>query len=348
MMIAAITNMVFRSHLIDIGHLLVQIDKSVGPPKERSVNREKRIARVTLTGSTINLALVIFKFVSGILGHSAAMVADAIHSLSDLASDIIILLCIRISSKPEDDDHAYGHSKFETLASVCIGMILLLTGLGFLWESAREIAAFVGGEKIPVPGNVALVAAIVSLAAKEGLYHYTLSVAKRIDSDTLRANAWHHRSDALSSLATLFGIGGAILLGGKWAVLDPLAACAISLFIIGVAISLMKPGIDELMERSLPANEKREMEKIISSVPGVLGFHNLRTRRIGANRAVEVHIQLLPEIPLREAHDIATEIEQRIKKRFGAATHTGIHMEPVRDFGEKRKDSSCGGGKILS
>lgn len=294
----------------------------------RPLNREKRIARVTITGSVVNLLLVLFKFIAGVLGHSSAMIADAAHSLSDLASDIIVLLCIRVSSKPEDEDHSYGHGKFETLASVAIGLILAGTGVFLFWEGLTAIIGNYQGAPLQRPGLLALAAAVISIAVKEWLYHYTMAAARQTNSDTLRANAWHHRSDSLSSIATLAGIGGAMLGGSGWLILDPAAACLISLFIIGMAISLMKPGLDELMEKSLPESEKRIIENIIGSTPGVLAFHHLRTRRMGANRAVEAHIKLDGAISLRDAHDTATAIEQKIKASLGAKTHVGLHMEP--------------------
>lgn len=292
------------------------------------MDREKHISRVTIAGSVVNLFLVAFKFAAGILGNSSAMIADAIHSLSDFASDAIILLCIKVSGKPEDETHAYGHGKFETLASVAIGLILLMTGLGLFWESLSAILASFRGEALPMPTWLALSAAIISILIKEALYHYTLAAARKLDANVLKANAWHHRSDALTSVATLFGIGAAMLAGKNWAFLDPLAACLISMFIIGMAFSLMKPGIDELMEKSLPAPEMRIIEQIISTTPGVHGYHHLRTRRVGANRAVEVHIKLDGNLPLWQAHDISTLIEKRIKTELGKGSHVGVHMEP--------------------
>lgn len=283
----------------------------------------------------VNFLLVLFKFACGIFGRSSAMVADAAHSLSDFGSDLVILLCVRISSKPEDEDHAYGHAKFETLAAVCIGLILLATGLGFFLEAAKTIIAYLDGASLPQPTWLALLAALVSILIKEGLYQYTIRAARNTDSSTLRANAWHHRSDALSSIATLLGVGGAMLPGEKWLILDPLAACLISLFIIGMAFSLMKPGIDELMEKSLPPAERDSIERIILSTPGVLGYHRLRTRRIGVKRAVEAHIKLDGAISLAEAHDTASEIERKIRAALGANTHVGIHMEPAKESGEK-------------
>lgn len=284
---------------------------------------------MTLVGSAVNVLLVVFKFLAGILGHSSAMIADAAHSLSDFASDVIVLLCLRVSGKPEDEDHAYGHGKYETLASVAVGLILLATGAGLFWDGLAAILEFARGGRLPSPTGLALAAALLSLAVKEGLYHYTMAAARKADSATLKANAWHHRSDALSSVATVIGIGGAMLPGGTWRILDPLAACFISVFIIFMAFSLMKPGIDELMEKSLPDAERAEIERSIATTPGVLGYHRIRTRRMGVNRAVEAHVKLDGGMSLREAHDIATNIERKIQAALGKNTHVGIHMEPA-------------------
>lgn len=293
-----------------------------------SMQRQKYISHVTFTGSLVNLGLVVFKFAAGILGHSSAMIADAAHSLSDFVSDLALLWCVRLSSRPNDEDHSYGHGKYETVAAISIALLLLATGLGLFWSGAAAIAAFFQGQALPQPEAVALIAAILSLLIKEGLYQYTMRAARRVDSNALKANAWHHRSDAITSLATLAGIGGAMWLGPGWAVLDPLACCLISLFIIGMAWSISRPAFDELVEKSLPPNERAAIEAIVSATPGVVGYHRLRTRRLGAGRAVELHIQLDGEMPLRQAHDIASGIERSIKAALGAKTHVGIHMEP--------------------
>lgn len=301
------------------------------------MERTGYIYRVTITGSIINFFLVIFKLLAGILGSSSAMIADAAHSLSDFASDIIVVLCVRISSKPEDEDHAYGHGKFETLAAVAIGLILLGTGIGLFWDGLSSILAHLQGGRLKQPTWIALIAAMASILIKEGLYHYTINAAKKADSNTLKVNAWHHRSDALTSLATVIGIGGSMLPGDTWLILDPLAACVISLFIIGMSFSLMKPAIDELMEKSLPADDMAIIEGIITTAPGVQSYHHLRTRRMGMNRAVEVHIKLDGGISLREAHDIATAIEEAIKAELGEKTHIGIHMEPAKEVKANRR-----------
>lgn len=296
-----------------------------------SGEREKKIYRITFIGSIVNFMLLAFKFVAGVLGHSSAMIADAVHSLSDFITDVIVIVFVKIAGKPVDDDHAYGHGKYETLASVIVGIILGIVGVGLAWNGIEKTIGFFKGEPIESPTYLALAAAVISIIAKESLYRYTVSAGKDLNSPALVANAWHHRSDALTSVATLIGIGGALLLGPHWSVLDPLAAVVVSGFIVKAAFSLMKPGIDELLEKSLPEDQIAEIASIIGSVPGVIAFHRLRTRRIGANIAIDTHVKMDGGISLRNAHEIASEIERLLKKKYGAATYIGIHMEPFKD-----------------
>lgn len=285
---------------------------------------------VTVVGSVVNLLLLAFKFIAGILGHSSAMIADAVHSLSDFVTDIIILLFVRISGKPEDADHTYGHGKFETLATAIVGLILMAVGLGIFYHGTSEVISVINGHTLPSPGLLALTAALVSIACKEGLYHYTVFRSRALQSQVLRANAWHHRSDALSSIAAAIGIGGAMLFGPHWNILDPIAAILVSFLIIKVAVDLIKPAVNELLEKSLPPDIEHRILEIILSVPGISEPHHLRTRRIGNHFAIEVHIRMNGDTTLTQAHASATEIEHRLKHEFGADTHIGIHMEPSR------------------
>ena len=291
--------------------------------------RIKGIYRVTIIGSVVNLLLVVFKFVAGVLGRSAAMVADAVHSLSDLVTDIVVLVFVNISGKPEDADHSYGHGKYETLATAIIAIVLFAVGVTILVESVEDIVAVINGAILPVPSSIALIAAVISIVAKELLYQYSVHVGRKLDSQTVVANAWHHRSDAFSSIGVFVGIGGAMLLGERWSVLDPLAALVVSAFIIKVAIDLIKPCLSELLERSLPEEVEQEIERIILSVDGVTSPHHLRTRRIGNRYAIEVHIRMNGNLTLFEAHSITTTVERLLKQRFGATTHVGIHTEPT-------------------
>lgn len=293
-------------------------------------NREREIFRVTWIGSIVNLLLLIFKFVAGIVGHSAAMVADAVHSLSDFVTDVIVILFVRISGKPQDEGHDYGHGKYETLATAIIGIILFFVGVGILYNGTTSVIDTLGGKTLVKPSIWALIVAAISILSKELLYRYTIYKGKHLNSQALTANAWHHRSDALSSIGTLIGIGGAICLGEQWRILDPIAAIVVSIFIMKVAVQLLKPCVDELLERSLPADTENKILEIIGSFPEVSAPHNLRTRRIGNHIAIEVHIRMAGEISLLEAHTIATNIEQRLKDEFGDMTHIGIHMEPKK------------------
>lgn len=292
--------------------------------------REKAIYKVTFVGSAVNLFLVVFKFVAGVLGHSSAMIADAVHSLSDFISDMIIVVFVKISGKPEDSDHAYGHGKYETLAAVIVGMILFVVGIGILVDGVSAILDVLKGKSLESPGWLALVAAVVSIVLKEWLFRYTIHYADKYDSSALTANAWHHRSDSYTSIATLVGVGGAMLLGQKWNFLDPLAAIVVSFFIVRASYSLMKPGFDELMEKSLPAPMQENIARTILDTPGVKALHHLRTRRVGNHTAIDVHIKMDGNMPLWQAHDIATDVEHRVKAAYGADTFIGVHMEPFR------------------
>ena len=293
-------------------------------------SREKSIYKVTWIGSLVNFLLMAFKFVAGILGHSSALVADAVHSLSDFATDIVVIVFVKISGKPEDDDHRYGHGKYETLATAIIGIVLFAVGIGLLVGGATKVADVINGEILPAPSMIALIAAAVSIVSKEILYRYTVRVGKNLNSQAVIANAWHHRSDAFSSIGTLVGVGGAIFLGEKWRILDPIAAIVVSAFIMKVAVELIKPCIDELLERSLPAEMEKKILEIITSFPEVSSPHHLRTRRIGNHIAIEVHIRMDGQTSLEEAHTTATKVEKRLKEEFGPDTHIGIHMEPVK------------------
>ena len=297
-------------------------------------DREKSIYRVTLAGSAVNVVLLVFKFVAGFLGGSAAMIADAVHSLSDFITDVIVLLFVKLSSKPEDSDHDYGHGKYETLATSLIGLALMFVGVMIMHNGVCSIASAIMGNPLPQPGMIALAAALVSIALKEWAYRFTVKVGRKCESQAVIANAWHHRSDALSSIGTAVGIGGAILLGEKWAVLDPIAAVVVSVFIIRTAWQLTKQSAGELLEQSLPADMERESVDIVAREPMTSEVHHLRTRRIGSHIAIEMHLRMPGDISLYESHQHATNIEQKLRKRFGASTHIGLHVEPLKINGK--------------
>ena len=294
-------------------------------------DREKRIYRVTLAGSAVNVVLLVFKFVAGFFGGSAAMIADAVHSLSDFITDVIVLLFVRLSSKPEDSDHDYGHGKYETLATSLIGLALMFVGVMIMYNGVCSIASAIMGNPLPQPGMIALAAALVSIALKEWAYRFTVKVGRKCESQAVIANAWHHRSDALSSIGTAIGIGGALLLGPDWAVLDPIAAIIVSLLIMKVSLELILPCVGELLEHSLPEEEERYIRELILSYPGVSDPHNLRTRRIGAYRAIEVHFRMDGQTTINEAHATTRLIEDALRKRFGQKTIINTHVEPVKN-----------------
>ena len=294
------------------------------------MDRQKETYRVTIAGSIINILLLAFKFAAGILGHSAAMIADAIHSLTDFVTDAIVLVFVRLGSKPTDHDHDYGHGKYETLASAIIGVSLLVVGMMICYSGVTKTYHAMCGEPLQQPGFIALAAAVASVVLKEWAYRFTVRVGRRCHSEAVVANAWHHRSDALSSVGTTVGIGGAIILGEKWAVLDPLTAIVVSFFIMKAAWSVLSKAVDELTDGSLPKETEDEIESIVSEDNEVSVVHNLCTRRIGNRIAIEMHVRMPGETSLYVAHRPATEIEQRLKQRFGADTHISIHLEPVK------------------
>ena len=292
------------------------------------MDRNKEIYKVTLVGGAVNVVLLLFKFVAGIVGHSAAMMADAIHSLSDFMTDIIVLLFVHISVKPQDKSHDYGHGKYETLAMTLIGIALLAVAIGILYSGVMKITAWIHGEPLEAPGLLALWAALASIILKEAVYQYSMVKARQLQSQAVEANAWHHRSDALSSIGTAVGIGGAIFLGQRWTVLDPLASVVVGAFILKMSVSLLRDGIGDLMEQSLPDAIEAEILQLAASVPGVAEPHELRTRRIGNHYAVELHILMDGDISLREAHDKASEVEDLLKAHYGEETHVAVHVEP--------------------
>ena len=292
--------------------------------------REQEIYKVTIWGSVCNALLVAFKFVAGFLGNSSAMVADAVHSLSDFLTDILVIVFVRISAKPQDKGHDYGHGKYETIASFIIALGLLAVAIGIIVSGAKKFALWLKGEDLAAPGQIALWAALLSIVLKELLFQYTVRRGKAIDSQALIANAWHHRSDALSSIGAAIGIGGALLLGNRWTVLDPIAGVIVGAMLVKTSVDLVRGSLDDLTDGSLPAETEQEITTIVKSVPDVSDLHNLRTRRLGNRIAIEMHVRMAGTTTLTDAHQHASLIEQRLRDRFGATTHINIHMEPEK------------------
>ena len=294
------------------------------------MEREKQIYRITLVGSAGNALLVVFKFVAGIIGHSAAMVADAVHSLSDFITDIIVLVFVSISAKPQDSSHDYGHGKFETLATLFISLALVAAAIGIIVSGAQKLAAWLNGADLEAPGSLALWAAFISILMKEWMFRFTARKGRELDSPALKANAWHHRSDALSSIGAAVGIGGAVLLGGRWTVLDPLASIVVGAMLVKVAWEIMRPSLGELTDESLPEKTEEEILEVFHSFSDISEPHNLRTRRIGNRVAIEAHIRMDGNMTLQRAHEITSKIEGELKERFGSGTIVTLHMEPLK------------------
>ena len=294
-------------------------------------DRGKEIRRITVVGAIVNIILTIFKIIAGALGRSAAMVADGIHSLSDLLSDIVVLVFTHISSKGKDKNHSFGHGKFETMATLIVSVILVAVGAKLMADGVASIIGVMNGNSIPLPGSIALWAAIGSIIIKEILYHATIRTARRTNSPVVLANAWHHRSDALSSIGALAGIAGAMILGEKWTILDPIASCCISIAIIVVAVKMSLPSLAELLETSLPEEIEKDIISIANSVQGVENIHELKTRRNGISYIIDAHIVVDPHISVTEAHNIATDVENALKEKYGNETQINIHIEPDQD-----------------
>ena len=293
-----------------------------------NTDRIKTIRNVTLMGSVVNLLLTVGKIIAGIVGKSSAMIADGVHSLSDLVTDIIVLVFIKISGKERDKDHQYGHGKYETFATMLISFALMIVGVGILWTGGKKVLDSINGLVIEQPGYIALYAALISIVAKEGLYWYTKVIGVKVNSQAVVANAWHHRSDAFSSIGTALGISGAIFLGEEWRILDPIAGIIVSFFILKVAWDIANPSIKELLESALPEETENEIIEIIKNTSGVKGFHNLKTRKIGSIFAIEVHIKVDKELTVESSHQIATQIEKSLRDKLGSQSHIGIHIEP--------------------
>lgn len=291
--------------------------------------RQKEIVKVTVIGTIVNAVLIVMKFAAGIFGNSAAMVADGVHSLSDFLTDFVVIVMLKISSRPSDEDHDFGHGKYETLATTIIGLLLILVGGGILWSGVTKIFGFYfNDESLASPGWLAFGAAVASILLKEGIFQYTIKKSKNLNSEALVANAWHHRSDALSSIGTAIGIGAACILGNKWAILDPLAAVIVSFFIFKVALQLIRSSVDQLLESSLPKEIEDRIEDTVNSYPGVTEMHDLRTRQVGVNYAITMHVRMDGNITLYEAHEKADQIEKDLKEKFGHQTIITIHVEP--------------------
>lgn len=296
--------------------------------KLTSMNRGQTISRVTVWGAIANTFLAVVKLFAGIAGRSSAMMADAIHSFSDLVSDIIILFMVKVSSKEKDHDHEYGHGKYETLATITVALLLIVVGAKLMVEGVEKIRLVIQGGSIETPGGIALWTALLSVLTKEILYQWTARTGRRVNSPAMITNAWHHRTDALSSIGAAAGIGAAMLFGGRWAVLDPLVCCAISIFIFYIAVQMGLPALDELTERALPKEMEDKICSIIRSVDGINDVHALKTRKNGPAIIIESHIVVNPKMSVADAHKLTVLAESALREYFGEETQISLHVEP--------------------
>lgn len=304
---------------------------------QKELLRSQQARRITLVGFYSNAILTILKLIAGFLGRSNAMIADGIHSLSDFLTDIVVIVGFKLTEKPEDHDHNYGHDKYETLATILISIALLVAGIGIFKSGFDNILSFLKGASLNPPRLIALAAAVASIVTKEILFRATIKVGEDINSNAVKANAWHHRSDAFSSIGTLIGIGGAIILGEGWEVLDPLASIVVSLFIFKVSIEIFIPAINELMEVSLEKEDMEWIKSALASAEKVIGYHEVRARKLGNKAAIEFHIMVNPNMNITEAHDVATKIENNFKDKFGESSIITIHIEPYNE-----EEAKCG------
>lgn len=295
------------------------------------MDRTAKVTLVTLIGSVVNIILTVFKILAGILGRSTAMIADGIHSLSDLLSDIVVIVFVKISAKGRDKDHDYGHGKFETFATLIISLMLIVVAVNLMSGGINKIRQILDGGEVSSPGMIALWAAVASIVLKEILYHYTIIQGRALNSPMMIANAWHHRSDAFSSVGSLLGIAGAIFLGDKFVILDPITGCVISIFILVMAVKMSVPAIKELLDVSLPDDVEEKIEATAKSVKGVVDLHELKTRREGPGIIMEGHLVLDSDISLKEAHNISKKVEESLRKEFGPETQISLHLEPEDD-----------------
>jgi len=292
--------------------------------KEKTDERVRETKTITLVGSAVNILLTAVKMAAGMMAGSAALVADAFHSLTDLITDAMVYVSINIAAKEADEDHPYGHGRAETIAATAIGATLILVGLLLLMDLGKKLVSGVVG----VPQWPALAAALLSIVAKEALYHYTVIVGRRHDNQAIIANAWHHRSDSISSVAALIGIGGAM---AGFPMLDPLAAVIVVFMITKVGMEIAWEALGDLMDTSLSAEKMEELGKEILRTQGVVSYHELRTRKLGGDLFVDAHIEVRPDISVSEAHNIAETVRHNLKKRLGA-TDALVHIDAEDDM----------------
>ena len=293
----------------------------------KAKTNEQIAMQVSANSIAVNLMLSIFKLIAGLLASSGAMISDAIHSASDVFSTIIVIIGVKISGKASDEDHPYGHDRFECVASIILAILLGVTGVGIGLTGVQKLTAG-HYDTLAVPGVLALAAAVISIVVKEIMYWYTRNAAKKINSGALMADAWHHRSDAMSSVGAFIGILGARL---GFPILDPIASVAICVLIVKASVDIFRDAIDKMVDHSCDEATEERMREVIMGVKGVKGIDLLQTRLFGSKMYVDIEISADGEIPLNEAHDVAENVHHTIEKNFKDVKHCMVHVNPVNE-----------------
>jgi len=299
-----------------------------------TMGREARIRRVTWIGLGVNLGLAALKMAAGIFGHSRAVVADAVHSISDCGTDVAILVGTHLWSQPRDSDHPYGHARIEAVVTILLGLVLFGVGVGIGYDALVSIP-----EKHPQPpGLAALLAAALSIVVKEWLYRWTVRIGREVHSSAVVANAWHHRSDALSSVPAVLAVGG-VMLFPKLTFLDHVGAVAVCLLILQAAWKILRPAVGQLIDTGLPPQDCTDILEAVRAVDGVLSAHDLRTRRMGPGIALDVHVEVDPELTVVQGHDIAENVRLRIFGHFPDVIDVVIHVDPFGEDSRRPEDA---------
>jgi len=287
--------------------------------------RKQETNRITLWGIAVNLMLSVIKITGGIIGQSQALLADGIHSLSDLASDAMVLLAVKHAGEDADEDHPYGHARYETLATVALGILLIAVAGGIAYDAILRLE---NPEDIAVPALFTMIIAAISILSNEGLYHATRAVAKKIRSPLLEANAWHHRSDAVSSIVVLIGIAATYI---GYPLLDAIAAIIVALMIAKIGLDLSRQGLQELVDTALEPEMVEQIRQTILNIDDVRQLHLLRSRRMGHNALVDVHIQVSPKLSVSEGHNISVRVEKALTDKFDEINDVTVHIDPEDD-----------------
>lgn len=312
--------------------------KNLDKENSKTYPEDQKIAmRVSSVSIIINITLSLLKLLAGIIARSGAMISDAIHSASDVISTVVVIIGVRMSNKKSDRDHQYGHERLECVSSIILSGLLIVTGAGIGLNGIKNILAGTSGEALTIPGMPALIAAIVSLAVKEWMFWYTRAAAKKINSGALMADAWHHRSDALSSIGAFIGILGARL---GYPILDPAASVIICLFIIKAAVDIFKDAIDKMVDHSCDDETVKQMSDVITEIPGVDRIDLIQTRLFGSKIYVDIEIAVDGNLSLHNAHAIAETVHLSIENHFPEVKHCMVHVNPSCDENEDRNEDT--------